>query len=66
MLEVIKGGIESVVEDWPGRLGHLDNGMAAAGAFDAVALGLANVAVGNRSGEAGLEIAGGYFERPSK
>lgn len=62
MLEVIKGGIESVVEDWPGRLGHLDNGMAAAGAFDAVALGLANVAVGNRSGEAGLEIAGGYFE----
>lgn len=62
MLEVIKGGIDSVVEDWPGRLGHLDNGIAAAGAFDAVALGLANVAVGNASGEAGLEIAGGYFE----
>lgn len=62
MLEVIKGGIETVVEDWPGRVGHLDNGMAASGAFDPVALGLANVTVGNRSGEAGLEIAGGYFE----
>jgi 5-oxoprolinase (ATP-hydrolysing) subunit C len=62
MLKVIKGGVETVVEDWPGRLGYLDNGMAASGAFDPVALGLANVAVGNHSGEAGIEIAGGYLE----
>jgi len=62
MLKVIKGGVETVVEDWPGRLGYLDNGMAASGAFDPVSLGLANVAVGNACGEAGIEIAGGYFE----
>lgn len=62
MLKVINGGIETVVEDWPGRIGYLDNGMASSGAFDNVALGLANVVVGNPPGEAGIEIAGGYFE----
>lgn len=62
MLKVIKGGVESVIEDWPGRVGYLDNGMASSGAFDSVALGLGNVAVGNAPGEAGIEIAGGYFE----
>ena len=62
MLKVIKGGIETVVEDWPGRIGYLDNGMASSGAFDPVALGLGNVCVGNAPGEAGIEIAGGYFE----
>ena len=62
MLKVIKGGVQAVVEDWPGRVGYLDNGMASSGAFDPVALGLANVCVGNAPGEAGIEIAGGYFE----
>jgi biotin-dependent carboxylase-like uncharacterized protein len=62
MLKIINGGIETVVEDWPGRIGYLDNGMAASGAFDNVALGLANLLVGNSAGEAGIEIAGGYFE----
>jgi biotin-dependent carboxylase-like uncharacterized protein len=62
MLKIINGGIETIVEDWPGRIGYLDNGMASSGAFDNVALGLANLLVGNPAGEAGLEIAGGYFE----
>ena len=62
MLKVINGGIETVVEDWPGRIGYLDNGMASSGAFDNVALGFANLLVGNAPGEAGVEIAGGYFE----
>lgn len=62
MLKVINGGIETVVEDWPGRIGYLDNGMASSGAFDNVALGFANLLVGNVPGEAGLELAGGYFE----
>lgn len=62
MLKVINGGIETLVEDWPGRLGFLGKGMAPSGAFDNVALGLANVLVGNPSGEAGLEITGGFFE----
>lgn len=62
MLKVINGGIETIVEDWPGRLGYLGKGMAASGALDNLALGLANLLVGNPAGEAGLEIAGGYFE----
>ena len=62
MLRVINGGIETLVEDWPGRLGYLGKGMSASGAFDNVALGLSNILVGNASGEAGLEITGGFFE----
>jgi biotin-dependent carboxylase-like uncharacterized protein len=62
MLKVINGGIETLVEDWPGRLGYLGKGMAASGAFDNVALGLGNILVGNFAGDAGLEITGGFFE----
>ena len=62
MLKVINGGIETLVEDWPGRLGYLGKGMASSGAFDNVALQFANLLVGNAPGEAGLEITGGYFE----
>ena len=62
MLKVINPGIEVIVEDWPGRLGYLGKGMAPSAALDNVALGLANLLVGNFYGEAGIEIAGGYFE----
>jgi len=62
MIKVINGGIETLVEDWPGRLGYLGKGMAPSGAFDNVALGYANLLVGNPSGEAGLEVTGGFFE----
>ncbi len=62
MLKVLIPGIEVVVEDWPGRLGYLGKGMAPAAAMDNVALGFANLLVGNPPGEAGLEIAGGYFQ----
>ncbi|MBW1650082.1 MAG: biotin-dependent carboxyltransferase family protein [Deltaproteobacteria bacterium] len=62
MLQIKNGGIETLVEDWPGRLGYLGKGMSASGAFDNVGLGLANILVGNSFGEAGLEITGGFFE----
>lgn len=62
MLRVLNGGIETLVEDWPGRLGYLGKGMSASGAFDNMALGLGNILVGNGAGEAGLEITGGFFE----
>lgn len=62
MLKVINGGIQSVVEDWPGRLGHMGKGMAPAGAMDNVALQFGNLLVGNPLGEAGIEIPAGYFE----
>lgn len=62
MLTVKQGGIETLVEDWPGRLGFLGKGMAPSGAFDNVALGYANLLVGNAPGEAGLEVTAGFFE----
>lgn len=62
MIKVMNGGIEVLVEDWPGRLGYMGLGMAAAGAMDNLALQLGNLIVGNKLGEAGLEIAGGYCQ----
>lgn len=62
MLKIIHGGIQSVVEDWPGRLGYMGAGMAPAGAMDNVALALGNLLVGNKPGEAGIEIAVGMFQ----
>ena len=60
MIKILSGGIEMLVEDWPGRLGYMGLGMAAAGAADNLALQLGNLLVGNKAGEAGIEIAGGY------
>ena len=62
MLKIINGGIQSLVEDWPGRLGYLGAGMAPSGAMDNVALAFGNLLVGNKSGEAGIEIAVGLFQ----
>lgn len=62
MLQIIKPGIETIVEDWPGRLGYLSKGMAASGAMDNMSMQFANLLVGNPITEAGLEIAGGYVE----
>ena len=62
MLKTINGGIQSLIEDWPGRLGYLGAGMAPSGAMDNVALQFGNLLVGNPNGEAGIEIAGGLFQ----
>ncbi|APM37866.1 biotin-dependent carboxyltransferase family protein [Clostridium kluyveri] len=62
MIKIQNGGIEAIVEDWPGRLGYMGLGMAAAGAMDNLALQLGNLIVGNKIGEAGIEVAGGYFQ----
>ena len=61
MLKIIQGGVQAVVEDWPGRLGYMGAGMAPAGAMDNVALEFGNLLVGNEKGEAGIEIAVGMF-----
>ncbi|WP_406542572.1 hypothetical protein [Clostridium ljungdahlii] len=62
MIKVINGGIEVLVEDWPGRLGYMGLGMAAAGAMDNLALQLGNLILENKKGDAALEIAGGYCQ----
>lgn len=60
MIKVLNGGIEVVVEDWPGRVGYMGLGMSPSGALDNLALQLGNMIVGNEPGEAGIEITAGY------
>ena len=55
MLEVIKPGLETSVQDWPGRLGFWNQGFPPSGPMDSWSFRLANVLVGNEPGDAGLE-----------
>ena len=62
VLKIINGGIQTLVEDWPGRIGYLNQGISPSGAFDHFAHRAANLIVGNPVTEATLEIAGGLFQ----
>jgi len=62
MLKIINGGMQTLVEDWPGRIGYLDQGISPSGAFDHFAHRAANLIVGNPVTEASLEITAGLFE----
>jgi len=55
MIEVLKGGLETTVQDWPGRKGWYKVGFPPCGALDGVSLRLGNLLVGNEPGAAGLE-----------
>ena len=55
MLEVIKSGLETSIQDWPGRQGYLKVGFPWSGPMDHWSFRLANVLVGNEPGAAGLE-----------
>jgi|TARA_B110000503_G_scaffold140782_1_gene232539 5-oxoprolinase (ATP-hydrolysing) subunit C len=55
MVEVIKKGLETSVQDYPGRIGALNQGFPASGPMDSWSFRLANVLVGNEPGEAALE-----------
>ncbi len=55
MLEVIKPGLETSVQDYPGRLGYWNQGFPPSGPMDSWSFRLANILVGNKPGEAGLE-----------
>lgn len=61
MIKVINGGMQSLIEDWPGRLGYNGQGMSASGAMDNVALQMGNLLLGNALGEAGIEVTAGFF-----
>ena len=54
-LEVIEPGVQTSVQDWPGRLGYWDVGVPPSGPMDALALRLANRLLGNPQGAAALE-----------
>ena len=55
MLEVIKPGLETSVQDFPGRLGFWEQGFPPSGPFDMWSHRLANLLVGNGEDAAALE-----------
>ncbi len=56
VIDVVDGGIETLVVDWPGRVGYWDVGVPPSGPFDDLSFRLANDLLGNPASCAGLEI----------
>ena len=57
MVKVIKKGLETSVQDYPGRIGTLNQGFPASGPMDSWSFRLANILVGNQPGEAALRVS---------
>ena len=55
MVQVIKKGLETSVQDYPGRIGTLNLGFPPSGPMDSWSFRLANVLVENETGAAALE-----------
>lgn len=55
MITVLKPGLQTSVQDFPGRLGHMSLGFPPSGAFDSWSFRLANLVVGNPVTAAGFE-----------
>jgi urea carboxylase len=55
MFEVIKPGLETTIQDFPGRIGYWNQGFPPSGPMDMWSFRLANVLVGNEVDAAGLE-----------
>jgi len=55
MFEVIKPGLETSIQDYPGRVGYWSQGFPPSGPMDSWSFRLANVLVGNEPGDAALE-----------
>jgi len=59
--EVLEGGIQTTVQDYPGRRGMLAQGFFPAGPMDHFAFRAVNLLVGNPESAAGLEVTLGNF-----
>ena len=59
--EILEGGIQTTVQDYPGRRGMLAQGFFPAGPMDHFALRAANLLAGNPESAAGLEVTLGNF-----
>jgi 5-oxoprolinase (ATP-hydrolysing) subunit C len=55
MIEVLESGLETTVQDFPGRIGMLRHGIPPSGPLDDWSFRIANTLVGNPEGAAGLE-----------
>ena len=54
--EVLEPGVQTTVQDWPGRLGYWDVGVPPSGPMDNLAFRLANALLGNPDWMAALEM----------
>jgi len=55
-IEVLDGGIQTTVQDWPGRVGHWDVGVPPSGPMDPFSFRIGNKLLGNNPKAAGLEL----------
>ncbi|MCB1984242.1 MAG: urea carboxylase [Burkholderiales bacterium] len=55
-IDVLSPGVQTTIQDYPGRLGYWHIGVPPSGPMDALAFRLANRLVNNAEGQAGLEI----------
>src|SRR5690606_15662305 len=55
-IDVLEGGTQTTVQDYPGRMGYWDVGVPPSGPMDHLSFRLANRLVGNPASAAGLEI----------
>lgn len=55
-IEVLEGGVQTSVQDWPARVGYWDIGVPPSGPMDAMSFRLGNRLLGNSVDAAGLEI----------
>lgn len=55
-VDVLEPGVQTSVQDWPGRTGYWAVGVPPSGPMDALAFRIANFLAGNPEGAAGLEL----------
>ena len=62
-IEVVDGGVQTTVQDWPGRSGYWDVGVPPCGPMDMLAFRIGNKILGNEDHAAGLEftLKGGKY-----
>ena len=53
MLEIVKPGLETSIQDFPGRVGYWNQGFPPSGPMDMWSFRLANLVVGNDEGAPG-------------
>ncbi|WP_138754698.1 urea carboxylase [Paenibacillus sinopodophylli] len=63
-IEVVDGGVQTTVQDWPGRVGHWDVGVPPCGPMDPYSFRIGNKLLGNDDHAAGLELTlrGGSYK----
>ncbi len=55
-IEVLKPGLQTTIQDYPGRIGYWDVGVPPSGPMDNLAFRLGNQILGNEKSAAGMEI----------